>query len=207
MLYTETNTFKGIVIIKELIASGYIDVFCLQTIKGYIEIKDSSYRLPAASARTLSHLSMILKSDLCLTIWKTYLDQHQNSNTLQHLRNFIEEHYPAYKVEKRQISLPSETAQIRNDICTMRKEFLAHNDITKSGIYIDTDEMIGLLHMIRNRFNLLCIPKIDRTVMPLTDRELNALGVTMNFGFGHMIYSSCAIANATDTSSRDGDHE
>lgn len=184
--------------LKELIASGYVDVFCLQTIKGYIETKDENNRLPSPAAKALSHICMLLKSDLCLTIWKAYLDTNQKCNSVQHLRSFIEENFKEYTVPKERISISSKTKKIQNDIRAIRKEFLAHNDNTKSGVRIDTDEMISLLELIRERLNLLCIPEIDYRVMPLSDADLNAIGVETKYGLGHMIYSSCAIANNPD---------
>ena len=82
------------------------------------------------------------------------------SNTIITLKNYL------IKTYKKDIKSKLNKSQdkIRGELSTIRKQFLAHNDIVKAGINIPVKNLYEVLKDVKQYFDALYFPDIDSRV-------------------------------------------
>jgi len=124
----------------------------------------------------IGYVDQILRYMLGLTIWQICYDEDSDANTLQHLHNFID----GNRAKKPKKAL----GKLREDINCIRNEYLAHNDVKKSGTKISIDDISELLDVLRKWLNSLCHPEFDVRVSEITEDFLKSLKEEINSAMG-----------------------
>ncbi|MDE6658065.1 MAG: hypothetical protein K2J88_05725 [Oscillospiraceae bacterium] len=151
--------FRRYTELSELIARAYADYYILKAVEIYKkEATKEHYWL--AGAHVVSHWCILTVDDLGLTIWKIADSNETKSNTIITLKNYLISTYNKDLKPK----LNKTLQQTRDELGTIRKQFLAHNDITKSGTNILVTDLHNVLEDIEQYFNILYCPDIDNRV-------------------------------------------
>ena len=127
----------------------------------------------------VGYIDEILKYMLGLTIWQIYYDKDPCANTLSHLHN---------RIDGNRVKTPKKTLEkFRKTIDDIRNEYMAHNDIEKSGKKILINDLSKLLDELRKWLNSLCRPDLDSRVSEITDDELEARKKAVYAGFRSLL--------------------
>ena len=151
--------FRRYTELSELITRAYADYYILNAIKIYRKrAVEEQYLLNGAFI--VAHWCTLTVEDLGLTIWKITDKNETKSNTIITLKNYL------IKTHKKDIkpSLNKSQDKIRNELSTIRKQFLAHNDIVKAGVDIPVNDLYEVLEDVKQYFDVLCCPDIDSRV-------------------------------------------
>ncbi|CCZ27683.1 unknown [Firmicutes bacterium CAG:194] len=119
-----------------------------------------------------NHFVVLLQKDLALSLWKICFDNDPKANTVSKFRNNInkllrEDGRAVDQVKKEVIS-----QEVKNDIINMRKQFLAHTDMTRKNSRLEIKKLSELLESIRAEFNNVCDAINDENVKRISDMEL-----------------------------------
>jgi len=164
--------FRRYTELAELIARAYSDYYILKAIGIYKKEAIQEHYL-LAGGYVVSHWCILTIEDLGLTIWKIADPNEKKSNTIITLKNYlINTHNKCLKPK-----LNKDLQQTRDELATIRKQFLAHNDITKSGTDILVTDLYDVLEDIEQYFNILCCPDIDNRIS--TFKKPDAMKITL----------------------------
>ena len=157
--------------IHSFLQRGFTDLFCLQML-GEMEKSDGPFN-PEVS-RVLAHISEVLKSDLCLIVCKTCLDDNSD-NSLTKLRSNANKYFNKRYKKKYFAEI---SADDKEAIRTMRNKVLAHSDYERESITILVSTMGKMLYEARDYCNDLYFPDIYENAFSFTDRELMDIQLT-----------------------------
>ena len=177
--------------LQSLLERAYVDIYALQEIEKYNAfVQNDGYALPKSSFNVLRHISELLKVDLGLTVWKISIDNNQKANTIQHLSNYIRSSC-ANLVDVNHLpktSFPKGLKNTANQLNTIRKNHLAHNDSEKQSVVIKISEIADMAEHLKTVLNGLCFSNIDKRAMMITDQDLRIIRNNVSLGLGMMIY-------------------
>ena len=134
-----------------LLERAYKDYYYLQAIGDV----DNRIGYEAIATKPLSHICELLKTDLCLIIWKTCIDTASDANTLNSLKNAV--YKDSYDITKRKYfqNANGKTGFKSLPISNMRSKAIAHNirgreldDVKIEALKQYLDEGIRLLNDI-----------------------------------------------------------
>lgn len=151
--------FRRYTELSELITRAYVDYYILNAIEIYRkQAIEEQYLLNGAFI--ISHWCILTVEDLGLTIWKIIDKNEAKLNTIITLKNYL------IKTYKKDIKSKLNKSQdkIRGELSTIRKQFLAHNDIVKAGINIPVKNLYEVLKDVKQYFDALYFPDIDSRV-------------------------------------------
>lgn len=179
--------------LKNLLVKAYCDVYALQEIERYNKsVQNGGSALLKNSFNALEHICELLKADMGLTVWKMFSDENKKANTVRSLCRYLHKLPEAESLNLKlpKLTLPHELRTAERQLCSIRKNFLAHNDISKAYITIKIDDIVKILHCITDIMNALCFTQIDESAKPLTEQEQKAIQFNISFGLGLMINRS-----------------
>lgn len=183
-----------------LIYQGYTDYYILKEIDHYNEIVQEGKRaLPQGSYMVLRHYCDLVKSDLGLLLWKV-TDSDSQSNTVVTLGTYLAKTY------KKQCGHPlsKKSKHIRdNELLEIRRKFLAHNDIQKSGTKIEVSTLFELLNDVKQTLNSMCFPDIDDRVKIIEDSQTYVIAYQFEIGLNWMIENSMISAETEEVAAED----
>lgn len=166
-----------------LILRGYIDYSCINIISNSSNaVRNSQPFFDSAVHNVLGHICEVLKSDLALTLWKVYYDDH-GASTVGQLKKFF---YTTLKKAPRAEPQAINEKQ-KQKVGQIRSEFLAHNLLNKSGVEITLAELKEQLDEAKSFLNILCDPTIDPRVKEISDTNLRTIENKVRYGLETMI--------------------
>lgn len=118
------------------------------------------------------HICELTQTDLAFCIWKIYLDNDSNANTIRHLQKFLVDRGQLYKVR---LSLSKEVSPVVKQIRDARNKFLAHDDITRENITIDMRLAEKALGEIVEMYNGFCNRDIDFRINPISKGDIGII--------------------------------
>lgn len=113
------------------------------------EKKDSYERV----ANISNHFVVLMQKDLALTLWKIYCDNDPNANTVPKFRNAILRNSSSTQKQVEKVKTKND---IEDKLKMMRRQFLAHTDMNRSGSKIEICELKEMLDTICGVFNKVC---------------------------------------------------
>ena len=140
-----------------LLARAYKDYCYLQAIGdvgGRVGFED-------AVTNAVSHICELLKTDLCLLIWKTCIDTGSDTNTLKSLKNAA---YKAYKLVPKDKYFQNISEEATNAITQMRSYAIAHTITERHLKNVKTDDLGQYLFDGIKLLNDMCLA--DKGVKP-----------------------------------------
>lgn len=127
----------------------------------------------------ISNLVVLLsQKDLALTIWKIYLDTNQNANTVAKFRNKINTFLKNSGYENKTVKKEKINKIIVNKLTMMRRQFLAHTDMTRSDSIIKICELKDVLDDICREFNRVCDVIDDDRVVKISEINIGLQEMT-----------------------------
>lgn len=168
-----------------LIQKAYINRGLLQSIQMYNNAAaKKTLCLGKRSFNVLTHICELIKSDLALTIWKIFLEENTQANNLRGLNTFLRKNNFNKNISMR---LDHKYDSLCSDLKTIRKQTLAHDDITKEKIHINMALLTEMLDAITEIYNGLCDSTIDYRVQQILPQNASVISFNSTFGFWNMI--------------------
>lgn len=131
------------------IVRAYKDYYYLQTIGDL----DARFGFEEATNDSLSHICELLKTDLCLLIWKSCIDTASDANTLKSLKNSICKEYGFRPKDKYFQGLDDE----EKTISSMRSMAIAHNLTERTLKNVKTESLGKYLFEGIRMLNGICL--------------------------------------------------
>jgi len=135
--------------LRYVILQCYMDLEILYGIERFNDIIKKK-QVSASEIDVARHICELVKSNLAMSIWKSYFDNNKDANTISHLRNeiamFLKEQDSKINLPKRQKNKIID--QLRKPLCKMRNELLAHQDserVIDKILIKDLSEMTNVL--------------------------------------------------------------
>ena len=132
-----------------LMERAYKDYYYIQTI-GDI---DNRFGFEDMTTESISHICELLKTDMCLLIWKTCIDTGSDTNTLKSFKNAV---FCTYGIKPKGKYFQDICGEEENTISEMRKNVIAHNISVKTK-NVKIDVLGQYLYTGINLLNDLCI--------------------------------------------------
>lgn len=169
----------------DLLQKAYMDRYLLEELSKYNEeIKQHENAYKTYSYSVIGHLFILLKNDLCLTLWKIYFDNDGDALTIsklnQHLRQITGENYES-KISKH-------LRIYDKAIDTVRDQYLAHNDKEKENVRVKLSDLYAIMDEICILLNGMCKRDVDSGVMLFSENTKKALKKRCTQGLANMIY-------------------
>ncbi len=179
--------FRRYLELREMIESGYVDYFILESIEGYNQlVQESQKALPKDSLNVIGHIIEVIKDDLGLTIWKL-TENSSDANRIGTLEKYLKEKYQNFS----SISYSPKTKNLlTKSLSEIRKHSLAHNSLQKGNTSISITSLKESLDEIKGKFNSSCKMQYDSRVSPIEDSEIFSLQFHVSMGFRWMIENS-----------------
>lgn len=133
-----------------LLERAYKDYCYLQAI-GDI---DSRFGFEDITSSSISHICELLKTDLCLLIWRTCIDTGSDTNTLRSLKNAS---FKAFGVGTKEKYFQSISAEAKDTISQMRTSAIAHSITERNLKDVKVDDLGKYLHEGIRFLNDICI--------------------------------------------------
>ena len=133
-----------------LLERAYKDYNYLQAI-GDI---DSRFGFEDITSGSISHICELLKTDLCLLIWRTCIDTGSDTNTLRSLKNAS---YKAFGIGTKEKYFQNISAEAENAISQMRTNAIAHSITDRNLKDVKVDDLGEYLHEGIRFLNDICI--------------------------------------------------
>lgn len=125
-----------------------------------------------------NHCVLLLQKDLALTVWKIYFDTNPNANTVRKFRNSINLLLRKLNADGVQVKKESINKKFEKTMLNMRKQFLAHCDMTREDSRLEISSIKETLDTIRTEFNNVCNAIDDENVKYISDIELEIIEMT-----------------------------
>lgn len=155
----------------EMIICCYKDVSILT---GY-ETLQKDMRDAYNMAPTISnHFVLLLQKNLALTLWKIYFDKNQDANTVPKFRNAINELLRSTSCQGKQVKKEKINGNVESKLKQLRRQFLAHVDMTRSDSRILICELKDLLDAICREFNNICDVIDDDRVFNISEGKIGS---------------------------------
>lgn len=103
-----------------------------------------------------NHFVLLVQKDLALTLWKIYYDKDSKSNTVPKFRNTINELLRNSDCKNKCVKREKINKSIEDKLTMLRKQYLAHVDMTRNDNRIEIRELKELLDIICREFNRIC---------------------------------------------------
>lgn len=152
--------------LKYLLEKAFIDVCLLRELEKMKLVNN-----------IVGHIYELVKSDLALIVWKMYYDTNPKANTLKHLHSFVKNKFGEV-VSPRDLpkmSIANNLTVTGKQIESIRKSFLAHNDIDKKHASVNISQMIEIVDSLQVILNGLCFPELNDSVSCFTREDLDCI--------------------------------
>lgn len=133
------------------------------------------------------HICELTKTDLALCIWKIYIDNHPNANTIYRLNDFL--HVKGYTYSAK-LGLSTAVAPVKKQIYDARHKFLAHDDITRDHVEANMELAKKALDEIVVMYNGLCDKSIDDRVEQISKEDIGEMTFVSTFQMMSVMQSS-----------------
>ena len=150
-----------------LLERAYKDFYYLQAI-GDI---NANVGFEDSTTNAISHICELLKTDLCLLIWKTCIDTGPDTNTLKSLKNAV---YKTFNIKPKDKYFQSISKETMDAISRMRSQAIAHSVAERNLCSIKIDDLGKYLNDGINLLNDICIA--EKGVRPLVQLLLSGFG-------------------------------
>lgn len=133
-----------------ILSRAYVDICYLQA----LGVLDNGYGFDNSVNPALIHICDLLKTDLCIALWKICFDSDSKANTISRLKNLvcIEK---GIKIKNKLFQGVSD--QQRDAIDAMRNKALAHNDTERSVDKVEIDSLVKLFYAAKDMLNGICL--------------------------------------------------
>lgn len=157
----------------DIILQCYIDLTILDSYqKMQMEYKET-YK---TFANFNSHYILLLQKDLALNVWKIYFDKDSNANTVAKFRNSVNEILRELGKNSVQVKKAKGiNPEVEKVLLDMRKQFLAHMDMTRGNGRLEISDMKNMLDIICAEFNNVCDVVNDDDIKRITDIQLGMI--------------------------------
>lgn len=159
-----------------LILQCYKDISILD---GYKKLQTKRTELYNMVPNISNHIVRLIQKDLALTIWKIYFDTNPNANTIPKFRNIINNQLRNSGNECKQVKKEKLDEDFTSKLVSMRKQFLAHADMTRNDSKIEISDLKGVLDAICKEFNNVCSVVDDERITGIS--EINIGLQDMNY--------------------------
>lgn len=162
--------------IHYLLLQAYTDLFFIQELD---KLNDDGKQIQAELYPSLHHICELLKTDLCLSLWKACFDTDSKACSLPQLNRYVNKTYGVYS----NVKFSAETKKAKKIIERMRNQVIAHSDTNRETMTIPIASFELLLREATVFLNDLYNPDIDLEVEQLTDNEIMFFKMRAAFGF------------------------
>lgn len=180
----EKQLFRNYNELYELILCCYKDISILKAYEKLQKEKNDIYNMVSNIS---NHFILLLQKDLALTLWKIYYDTDSNANTVPKFRNAINKLLRDNGCECNQVKQEKMNKSIEDKLKMMRRQFLAHTDMKRSGSKIEICELKELLDVICRDFNNVCEVVDDDRIVSISK---------INIGWQDMNYAELLVLYA-----------
>lgn len=178
--------------LQSLIINAYKDFYILKEFDHYNnQVSKGTLALPKCSFSVVKHICQLVLLDLGLTLWKL-TDGDSESNTLKSINTYLRTEH--HKLCNYSYSAPTKhTLKVLDDI---RNEYLAHNDIDKTGIEISVSSLKAALDDVKDHLNSLCYSDIDSRVQIIENQIIFKESYEMQLGLAVLLNNANTIDSA-----------
>lgn len=159
-----------------LIMQCYKDVSIL---KVYMELQTKKLELYNIAPHISNHIVRSTQKELALTLWKIYFDKNPKANTIPKFRNLINEKIQQHDNKDKQIEKAKINKDVEVKLNLMRREFLAHVDMTRSDSRIEISDLSDLLDIMCKEFNNICSVVNDKSVNSISEISVGLQDMTL----------------------------
>lgn len=170
----DEQSFRNYNELYELILCCYKDISILEA---YEKLQNEKRDLYNMVIHISNHYVVLLQKDLALTLWKIYCDNDKNANTVSKFRNTINKLLRDSNCKDKQASKEKVNESIESKLKVLRRQFLAHTDMTRSDSRIKICELKELLDTLRREFNRVCSIVDDDRIKEITEIEIELQGM------------------------------
>lgn len=174
----EEQLFRNYNELYSLILQCYKDISMLD---GYRRLQTKRQELYNNALNISNHIVRLLQKDLALTIWKIYYDVNSSANTIPKFRNAINKELKNSGNGHKQVKKEKIDQEKANKLGLMRRQFLAHADMTRNDSKIEIGDLKNILDAICKEFNDVCSVIDDERISSISD---------INIGIQDMDYQS-----------------
>lgn len=114
----------------------------------------------------------LLQKDLELTLWKIYYDNDSKANTIPKFRNTVNDMLRNCNCPDKQVKKQKGNRKTEETVKIMRRQFLAHTDMTRDDSRIEVSDMSELLDVMCKEFNCICEVVDDDQVVGMSKMKL-----------------------------------
>ena len=114
----------------------------------------------------------LLQKDLELTLWKIYYDNDSKANTIPKFRNTVNDMLRNCNCPDKQVKKQKGNRKTEETVKIMRRQFLAHTDMTRDDSRIEVSDMSELLDVMCKEFNCICEVVDDDQVVGMSKNEI-----------------------------------
>lgn len=161
----EEQLYRNYNELYSLISQCYKDISMLD---GYKKLQTKRTELYNMVPNISNHVVRLLQKDLALTIWKIYFDINPNANTIPKFRNDINNELRNSGNEHKQVKKEKLDDGSTSKLISMRKQFLAHADMTRNDSRIEISDLKDILDTICKEFNNVCNVVDDERIVGIS---------------------------------------
>ena len=152
-----------------MIKQCYCEVAILEAYKIIQKEKQDIY----ASTQDISnHFIILMQKDLVLTLWKIYYDSDSKANTIRKFRNSVNDILRKCNCCDKQVKKEKGNRKVEEIVKMMRRQFLAHTDMTRGDNRLEVSDMCELLDVMCKEFNCVCEAIDDDQVVGISEIEI-----------------------------------
>ena len=152
-----------------LIIQCYKDVSIL---KVYMELQAKECEVYSMTPNVTNHIVKATQMELALTLWKMYFDNDSKANTIPKFRNSINGKLHTYGIKGQRINRSKIKKEIEDNLNLLRRQFLAHADMTRSDNRIEMSDLFNLLDVMYKEFNCICSVIDDDRVSGISEENI-----------------------------------
>lgn len=166
--------------IYELLLRSYMDKYLFDSILKY-KTKLLGKRPDGLENvdMALEHISVLVKSDMALRIWKGYFDGGKDACTVKSIKRYL---FNTYHITP-PVKDTDYIKKIEKPLRDARTNFIAHNLMDDDGRLPQISDLFKALEDIRKNFNSISLESIDWRVKPLEDAVVYKLCYCELLGF------------------------
>lgn len=152
-----------------MIKQCYCEVAILEA---YIELQKDRPDLYNKVINISNQFVFLLQKDLELTLWKIYYDNDSKANTIPKFRNTVNDILRNCNCPDKQVKKQKGNRKTEETVKIMRRQFLAHTDMTRDDNRIEVSDMCELLDVMCKEFNWICEVVDDDQVIGISENEI-----------------------------------
>ena len=141
-------------------------------LEAYKIIQKENQDIYASTQDISNHFIILMQKDLVLTLWKIYYDSDSKANTIPKFRNSVNGILRKCNCCDKQVKKEKGNRKVEEIVKMMRRQFLAHTDMTRGDNRLEVSDMCELLDVMCKEFNCVCESIDDDQVVGISEIEI-----------------------------------